>query len=139
LALTSPAAGEAHFDLRRVEVMTDRNAICDAIIDTSAAPEYVRRIRVRTVRDMFQGSDPKLTLIRVNLKREEGAIASVDLTEEHLEDVAQLHAPFRDYILGRADRGEFQYQVIAVRGDMRTTSAFKAATSDLIITSEDLA
>ena len=88
---------------------------------------------------MFQGSEPKLSLIRVNLKREEGAIASVDLTEEHLEDVAPLHAPFRDYILGRADRGEFQYQVVAVRGGMRTTSAYKAATSDLLITSEDLA
>ena len=64
-------------------------------------------------------------------------MVSVDLTEDHLEDVARLPAPLRDYILGRADRGEFRYHVVVIRGGMRTISSIKTATADLIITTED--
>jgi hypothetical protein len=61
----------------------------------------------------------------------------VDLTEDHLEDAARLPSPLRDYILGRADRGEFQFHVVVIRGGMRTISSSRTATSDLIITTED--
>jgi len=132
-----PAAASAEFDFRQVEVLPDRPAVFDAVVDTSIAPEYLRNIKVRTVREVFQGEDPKVTLIRVNLQRAESAVVSVDLTEDHLEDVARLRAPLRDYILGRADRGEFQYHVVVIRGGMRTISSIKTATTDLIITTED--
>jgi len=134
---TIPAGAAAEFDFRQVEVLPDRPAVFDAVVDTSIAPEYLRNIRVRTVREVFQGEDPKVTLIRVNLQRAESAVVSVDLTEDHLEDVARLPAPLRDYILGRADRGEFQYHVVVIRGGMRTISSTKTATTDLIITTED--
>ena len=136
---TPSAASAAEFDFRQVEVLPDRPAVFDAVVDTSIAPEYLRNIRVRTVREVFQGEDPKVTLIRVNLQRAESAVVSVDLTEDHLDDVARLRAPLRDYILGRADRGEFQYHVVVIRGGMRTISSIKTATTDLIITTEDFA
>ena len=131
---------EAHFDLREVEVVPDREAIWNAVLQTTAQPQYVRRIGVRTVADLFHGPEPRVSLIRVNLQRGGGPIVSVDLTEQQLAAEALLSSPVRDYVLGRADPGVFQYQVLTVRGGMRTpTSAWKESSTNLIITTEDLA
>lgn len=130
---------EVHFDLREVEVIADREAIWNAILETRVQPEYIRKVGVRTVADLFRGPEPRISLIRVNLQRAGGPIVSVDLTEEQLQTEASLSAPLRDYVLGRVDPGEFQYQVFAVRGGMRTpTSLWKNASANLIITTEDL-
>jgi hypothetical protein len=130
---------EAHFDLREVEVLPDREAIWDAVLETTVQPEYVRKVSVRTVVELFRGPEPRISLIRVNLQRGGGAIVSVDLTEQQLEAGASLRAPLRDYVLGKADPGVFQYQVLTVRGGMRPpASAWKEATTNLIITTEDL-
>ena len=130
---------EAHFDLREVEVVPDRDAIWNAVLETAAQPQYVRRIGVRTVAELFHGPEPRVSLIRVNLQRGGGPIVSVDLTEQQLAAEALLSSPLRDYVLGRADPGVFQYQVLTVRGGMRTpTSAWKESSTNLIITTEDL-
>ena len=131
---------EAHFDLREVEVVPDRDAIWNAVLETAAQPQYVRRIGVRTVAELFHGPEPRVSLIRVNLQRGGGPIVSVDLTEQQLATEALLSSPLRDYVLGRADPGVFQYQVLTVRGGMRTpTSAWRESSTNLIITTEDLA
>ena len=84
--------------------------------------------------------EPRVSLIRVNLQRGGGPIVSVDLTEQQLATEALLSSPLRDYVLGRADPGVFQYQVLTVRGGMRTpTSAWRESSTNLIITTEDLA
>jgi hypothetical protein len=137
LAATDQA--EAQFDLREVEVIADREAIWNAILETGVQPEYVRKVGVRTVIDLFRGPEPRVSLIRVNLQRGGGSIVSVDLTEQQLQTEASLSAPLRDYVLGKSDPGVFQYQVLSVRGGMRTpVSAWKNASTNLIITSEDL-
>ena len=130
---------EAQFDLREVEVVPDRDAIWNAVLETAAQPQYVRRIGVRTVADLFRGPEPRVSLIRVNLRRGGGPIVSADLTEQQLSAEALLSSPLRDYVLGRADPGVFEYQVLAVRGGMRPpTSAWRESSTNLIITTEDL-
>jgi hypothetical protein len=130
---------EAHFDLREVEVLPDREAIWNAILETTVQPEYVRKVGVKTVVELFRGPEPRVSLVRVNLQRGGGAVVSVDLTEQQLEAEASLRAPLRDYVMGKADPGIFQYQVLTVRGGIRTpASAWKEASTNLIITTEDL-
>ena len=87
---------------------------------TAVQPEYVRKVGVKTVVELFRGPEPRVSLIRVNLQRGGGAVVSVDLTEQQLEAEAPLGAPLRDYVLGKADPGLFRYQVLTVRGGMRT-------------------
>jgi hypothetical protein len=135
-----PAEGtEAHFDLSGVEVLPDREAIWNEALKTAIQPEYVRKVGVKTVVELFRGPEPRISLIRVHLQRGGGAVVSVDLTEPQLEAEAPLGAPLRDYVLGRADPGVFRYQVLTVRGGMRTpVTAWKEASTNLIITTEDL-
>jgi hypothetical protein len=130
---------EAHFDLRGVEVLADREAIWNEALKTAVQPEYVRKVGVKTVVELFRGPEPRVSLIRVHLQRGGGAVVSVDLTEQQLEAEAPLGAPLRDYVLGKADPGVFRYQVLTVRGGMRTpVTAWKEASTNLIITTEDL-
>ena len=93
----------------------------------------------RKRKTFLRGPEPRVSLIRVHLQRGGGAVVSVDLTEQQLEAEAPLGAPLRDYVLGKADPGLFRYQVLTVRGGMRTpVTAWKEASTNLIITTEDL-
>ncbi len=138
-ALPADQPAEAIFDLSEVAVMADRDVIWNTVLDTTVQPEYLRTIGARTVVEVFRGDDPKVSLLRVNMRRAGGTAVSVDLTEASLTASARLSAPLRDYVLGRPDLGEFQYEVVAVRGGMRTTAPWKTASTDLIITNEDIA
>ena len=101
-------------------MLPDREAIWNEALKTAVQPEYVRKVGVKTVVELFRGPEPRVSLIRVHLQRGGGAVVSVDLTEQQLEAEAPLGAPLRDYVLGKADPGLFRYQVLTVRGGMRT-------------------
>jgi hypothetical protein len=138
--LEAAAETQALFDLRDVEVVPDREAIWNAILETTVQPQYIRKIGVRTVAELFHGPEPRISLVRVDLQRGGGQIVAVDLTEQQLQAEALLSSPLRDYILGRTDLGVFRYQVLTVRGGMRTeVSPWKESSTNLIITTEDLA
>lgn len=120
-AATPPPGGgrvEAVFDLSQVDVLPEREAILDAVVDPTTRADYVRVIRVRTVRELFAppADGAALTLILVELRRGDAPSVTVELRPDQLLVEARLTAPLRGYLLGGADPGNYSYRVTAVRG-----------------------
>jgi hypothetical protein len=142
VAPASPLAGngplEVTFDFEHVEVKTDRDAIWDSVLNQTVTPDYVRPIRVRTVKELFDppaaGDQPPIGLIVVELKRGESRSTTVELSMQTLEMEAKLRAPLKDYVLGKVDEGTYSYKVTPVRGGTQPPDRpWKTASTDLLL------
>ena len=56
--ISADAPIDAVFDFGALEVIPAQEAVWDAIIDTTVAPEYTREVRIKTVVEMFRGDEP---------------------------------------------------------------------------------
>jgi hypothetical protein len=113
LAGTGPV--DAVFDLDGVEVLPDREAVWNAVLDPSTPAEYARTVRVKTFRQIFDAPPerPNDQVLAIVADFERGG--TVDLTADKLEADAELRMPISDYVLRRVDEREYRYKVTVIR------------------------
>ncbi|CAN5769004.1 hypothetical protein BH18ACI4_BH18ACI4_29210 [soil metagenome] len=111
------------YDLDGVQVLPDREAVWNAILDPSAPAEYVRTIKVKTFKQRFDPpSDNPANQIMAIVLDFEGDV-SVELNSENLEAEADLFLPISNIVLGKVDEGQYRYKVRVIRlaGETRDT------------------
>jgi hypothetical protein len=98
-----------------VEVVADKEAIFNAILDPSAAGTYLRAITVKTFKQKFDPpvNDPNNQIISLIVDFESGD--SVDLNADNLQQVVNLRTPVSDYVLRKVDLGQYRYKLRTVR------------------------
>jgi hypothetical protein len=103
------------YDLDDVEVVADKEAIFNAILDPSAAGTYLRAITVKTFKQKFDPpvNDPNNQIISLIVDFESGD--SVDLNADNLQQVVNLRTPVSDYVLRKVDQGQYRYKLRTVR------------------------
>ena len=112
-ATTGPLTCE--YDLDDVEVVADKEAIFNAVLDPSAAGTYLRAITVKTFKQKFDPpvNDPNDQIISLIVDFESGD--SVDLNADNLQQVVNLRTPVSDYVLRKVDQGQYRYKLRTVR------------------------
>ncbi len=116
---TAAIAGDGplscEYDLGGVEVVPDKEAIFDAILDPSTAGVYVRPITVKTFKQKFDPptDNPNNQVISLIVDFENGD--SVELNTDNLQQVVNLRTPVSDYVLRKVDQGQYRYKLRTVR------------------------
>ena len=105
----------AIFDLDRVKVQPNPQAVWDAVVDKSRLPEISRSIKVKTIKQTFEPrpENPSDPIAAVVVDFERGT--SVELTAEKLEAEAKVGLALEDFVLRRLQTGEYRYRVTVIR------------------------
>ncbi|HTG17091.1 MAG TPA: hypothetical protein VK747_17710 [Blastocatellia bacterium] len=120
-----PGAGALHavFDLTGIKVQPDKDAVWNAILDDALAV-YPKLITVKTFKQNFDpppdNADNQIMAVVVDF---EGGV-SVELNADKLEERdVPLPLPIGDYVLRKADQGQYRYKVRVIRlsGETRDT------------------
>jgi hypothetical protein len=103
------------YDLDDVEVVADKEAIFNAILDPSVAGTYLRPITVKTFKQKFDppAGDPNNQIISIIVDFESGD--SVDLNADNLQQIVNLRTSVSDYVLRKVDQGQYRYKFRTVR------------------------
>jgi hypothetical protein len=125
LVPSSPLPGEgalhAFFDWTGVKVQPDKDAVWNAILDPATPAVYLRTIKVKTFKQKFDPPPNNVDdqIMSVVLDFEGGP--SVELNADNLERDVSLPLPIGDYVLRKADQGQYRYKVRIIRlsGEMR--------------------
>lgn len=125
----------ALFDFDGVEVLPDKEAIWNAILDPSTS-EYLRVIHVKTYKDIFDHppNSPQYRILEivVKLKRGSGKEISVSLNPTTIEACVKLPVPISDYILEREDQGHYSYCVTVIQPQQAKEGEWKTASGDTL-------
>lgn len=122
----------AAFDFDGVTVLPDREAIWTAVLDPTTA-QLPQTITVKTLPELFappSDGSPALAEIDVELKVGAVTVPTVALTAAQPEGQATLPFPIGDFVLGRANAGEFEYRVTAIRTDAPHEGPWKKKSGD---------
>ncbi len=139
VAPAKPTSGgqppHALFDLDGVDVLPDKEAIWNAILDPYTS-QYLRIIHVQTFKEMFDPPadkpDEQILEIDVELKRGSEQAVTVSLKPEALETDVKLPVPIGDFVLKREDQGEYSYRVTAIRRQQAKEGDWKTASRDTL-------
>ena len=109
------SAATASFDLDGVEVIPDKEAIWNAILDPSAPGVYMRTIKVKTFKPQFDPprDQPEKQIMSIVVDFEGGT--AVELSADHPEQEVSLRLPIGDYVLRKANLGQYRYKVRVIR------------------------
>jgi len=116
---TSPIAGEgaltAKYDLSGVEVLPDKEAIWNLVLDPSTPGVFIRPIKVKTHKQRFDPppQQPDNQIMSLVIDFEDGN--SVELNADNLEEDVGLRMPVGDFILRKTDARQYRYKVRVIR------------------------
>jgi hypothetical protein len=115
----SPLQGEgalsAEYDLDGVQVIPDKEAVWNAILDPSVSAVYSKAITVKTFKQKFDPphDNPDNQIMAIVVDFESGQ--SVELNADNLERSVTLPLPISSYVLGKEDLGQYRYKVRVIR------------------------
>jgi len=116
---TAPVTGEgavtAKYDLGGVEVIPDKEAIWNLVLDPSVPGVFIRPIKVKTHKQRFDPppQQPETQIMSLVVDFEDGN--SVELNAEHLEVEVGLRVPIGDFVLRKTDARQYRYKVRVIR------------------------
>jgi hypothetical protein len=116
---TAPISGvgplSTEYDLDGVEVIPNKEAILDAILDPSAPGVYLRPITIKTFKPRFDPpqDNPNNQIISLVIDFEGGD--SIELNADNLQQIVSLRTAVNDYVLRKVDQGQYRYKVRVVR------------------------
>lgn len=116
---TSPITGEgaltAKYDLSGVEVIADKEAIWNLVLDPSTPGVFIRPIKVKTHKQRFDPppQQPDNQIMSLVIDFEDGN--SVELNAENLEEEVGLRMPVGDFILRKTDARQYRYKIRVIR------------------------
>jgi hypothetical protein len=119
VAPTSPITGDgpvtANYDLDGVEVIPDKEAIWNLVLDPSTPGVFIRPIKVKTHKQRFDPppNQPETQILSLVVDFEDGN--SVELNAEHLEQEVGLRVPIGDFVLRKTDARQYRYKVRVIR------------------------
>lgn len=107
---------DAVFDLDGVRSLPDKDAIWAAVLDPNTPAEYRRTIKVKTFKALFDAPAdlPDQQIMALVLDFERG-LDAVELNPDQVEVQAVLRLPLSDYILRRAEEGQYRYKMTIIR------------------------
>ncbi len=126
------------FDIK-VDVVPDKEAVYNAILDPNTLAVYNKEITVTMFSESFAApsNQPANQLKAVVVDFEHGK--SVDLSNEKLVSSTKVGLPLNDFILNRESTASFRYRVSAIRLSGTTKSDWHSADSDrLFITNNEI-
>jgi hypothetical protein len=99
------------YDLRGVEVLPNQDAVLQAILDPSVPPVYMKTVTLQTFKPMFDPppGHPENQVMAIAVDFENGP--SVSLTPDKLQADAKVPRPVTDFLLAKADAGQYRYKV----------------------------
>lgn len=116
---TSPITGEgavtAKYDLDGVEVLPDKEAVWNLVLDPSTPGVFIRPLKVKTHKQRFDApaDKPDNQIMSLVVDFEDGN--SVELNAENLEEEVGLRVPVGDFVLRKTDARQYRYKVRVIR------------------------
>jgi len=120
-------------DFSDVECQPDREAIYQLLLDPSTLPAYLREIKVKTFKPVFQEqpANPQTQVMSIVVDFQGGA--SVELTAEQLEAGVKVPVPLAGFIIGNEESLDYRYRVTIARlGGVTADTEWRTGQSGIL-------
>lgn len=120
-------------DFSEVECAPDRETIYHLLLDPSTLPAYLREIKVKTFKPVFQEqpANPQNQVMSVVVDFQGGA--SVELTADRLEASVKVPVPLAGFIIGNEVSLDYHYRVTVARlGGVTADTQWRTGQSGIL-------